>query len=61
MLLQVIDFIDLAGVPPLRAEDDPAGRINGLAHLRVAFAQSYPQQRWKARFPSSNHGLSGFL
>jgi hypothetical protein len=61
MLLQVLDLIELAGLLPLGAEQGRAWRINGLARLRAAFAQSCPQQRWKARFALSNHGLSGFL
>jgi hypothetical protein len=61
MLLQVLDFIGLAGLLPVRAEQGRAWCINGLARLRAAFAQSCPQQWWKARFALSNHGLSGFL
>jgi hypothetical protein len=43
----VLDFIDLAGLLSQEAEQARAQRINGLARLRAAFAQSYPQQRWK--------------
>jgi hypothetical protein len=61
MLLQVLDFIELAGLLPVWAEQGRAWCINGLARLRAASAQSYPQQRWKARILIFNHGLSGFL
>lgn len=61
MLLQVFDFIGLTGLLPIGAEQGRAWRINGLARLRAAFAQSCPQQRCKDRFALSNHGLSGFL
>jgi hypothetical protein len=44
---QVLDFIDLAGLLQHEAEQGQARRINGLARLRAAFAQSYPQQWWK--------------
>jgi hypothetical protein len=47
MPLQVLDFIGLADVPQGRAEQPQPGHINGLARLRAAFAQSYPQQWWK--------------
>jgi hypothetical protein len=47
MPLQVLDFIGLASMLAVRAEQGEAWRINGLARLRAAFAQSYPQQWWK--------------
>jgi hypothetical protein len=61
MLLQVLDFIELAGLLLVRADQGAAWRINGLARLQAAFAQSCPQLRWKARFAVLNHGLSRFL
>jgi hypothetical protein len=47
MHCQVLDFIDLASMPQHEALRHPARRIKGLARLRAAFAQSYPQQQWK--------------
>jgi hypothetical protein len=61
MSLQVLDFIELVGLLPHRAEQGVVWRINELACLRAAFAQSYPHQQWKDRFAFSNHGLSGSL
>lgn len=61
MQLQVFDFIELAGLLPVRAEQGRTWRINGLARLRAAFAQSYPHHRWSVRFTFSNHWLSGIL
>jgi hypothetical protein len=59
MPLQALDLIGLAGLLAVRAEQVQAWRINGLARLRAAFAQSCPQQRWKARILIFNHGLRG--
>jgi hypothetical protein len=61
MLMQVLDLIGLAGLLAVGAEQVQPWRINGLARLRAAFAQSYPQQRWKARILIFNHQLRGFL
>jgi hypothetical protein len=61
MLLQVFDFIELAGLLVVRAEQARPWRINGLARLRAAFAQSYPQIPGKPRILIFNHELRRLL